>query len=152
MLAAKPARDAGPGLSRTVAMSCAGDAVTIARSSSAATMTPTTACCRRRERGDGGSPGLRREAPDASAAGNAVGTFGECPTFEYRIPIRTQGCPDSGCLGMATTVAQRWKAEDFYMNRERPTSALGAGPRANIDFAHCVRAAKPDTPVAPSHR
>jgi hypothetical protein len=30
----------------------------------------------------------------------------------------------------------------FYINRERPTSAVGAGPRAHIDFAHCVRVPK----------
>src|SRR5450631_459381 len=59
-----------------------------------------------------------------------------------RIPIRTQVSPDFGCLGMATTPSRNAGRQEtyFYINRERPTSAFGAGPRPHLNFAHLVRA------------
>jgi hypothetical protein len=100
-------------------------------------MTPTRrqrASCRCRKRGHCRSLGLRREAPDASAAENAVGTFEEGSTFKSCIPIRTQVCPDSACLGMATTPSQRWKAEDLLLHQSRAANKrLGSGSAAHID-------------------
>jgi hypothetical protein len=42
---------------------------------------------------------------------------------------------------MATTPSRNAGRQEtyFYINRERPTSALGAGPRPHLNFAHLVR-------------
>jgi hypothetical protein len=42
---------------------------------------------------------------------------------------------------MATTPSHNAGRQEtcFYINRELPTSALGAGPRPDLNFAHLVR-------------
>jgi hypothetical protein len=46
-------------------------------------------------------------------------------------PFRTQVCPDSGSLGMATTPSQRGKAEDLLLHQSRADNKRFGGSAAN---------------------